>query len=311
MTPAPSAGGVTRLAATGAILCGGRSTRMGRAKALLPWRGRALVEHTASVLAGVVDEVVVVSSEDLELPPLPHRVVRDRAPALGPLAGIREALDAASHELVYVTSTDAPFLTADFVHAMLAFGRTSAPVVDGFPQPLAAVYARHGLANAERLLADERLRPLWLLETLEYRAIQTDELPETQSLRNCNTPDAYLAAVADDDPSLWHTAAPGDSGSGPPTPDVTSIAALPPVTIELLGLARHRAAIDRTHVPHGTLAEILATLDARLPALDLVVDGTLSRSWLVALDGRDFLRDGTIPIGPGDRLVILDTAIGG
>lgn len=305
MTTSGSSGGDKRIAATGAVLCGGRSTRMGRSKALLPWRGRTLIEHTAAVLAEVVEEVVVISSEDLELPSLSHRIVRDREPALGPLAGIREALDAASHELVYVTSTDAPFLTPNFVRTMLAFEHTAAPVVDGFPQPLAALYERRGLAAAERLLAEDRLRPLWLLEALDYRTVGEGELPETTSLRNCNTPEAYLAAVREDDPQSW--AAPVESAS----PRASDAAPFPPVTIEFLGLARHRTGTDRVTVAHGTLAEILAALDKRFPNLDLVVDASLSRNWLVALDGRDFLRHGTIPLGPGDRLVIFDTAIGG
>ena len=35
----------------GIVLCGGRSQRMGRPKALLPWFGRSLIEHTVATLA--------------------------------------------------------------------------------------------------------------------------------------------------------------------------------------------------------------------------------------------------------------------
>ena len=41
------------------VLCGGRSTRMGRAKAWLPWCGRPLVAHVVETLRPAFDEVVV------------------------------------------------------------------------------------------------------------------------------------------------------------------------------------------------------------------------------------------------------------
>ncbi len=66
---------------------------MGRAKACLPWRGQPMVAHIVSILRPIVDDVVVVASDALELPALDARVVRDREPALGPLAGIREGLE--------------------------------------------------------------------------------------------------------------------------------------------------------------------------------------------------------------------------
>nr|NIP96958.1 NTP transferase domain-containing protein [Akkermansiaceae bacterium] len=70
------------------ILCGGRSSRMGRPKAWLPWRGRPMVVHMSEVLGGAVDEVWVVSSPQLALPEMNARVLQDKEPHLGPLAGI-------------------------------------------------------------------------------------------------------------------------------------------------------------------------------------------------------------------------------
>jgi molybdopterin-guanine dinucleotide biosynthesis protein A len=74
------------MSAAAIVLCGGRSTRMGRAKAWLPWRGQPMVAHVVASLraGGAVDEVIVVTSEELDLPPLEGRLVRDRAPTLGP-----------------------------------------------------------------------------------------------------------------------------------------------------------------------------------------------------------------------------------
>jgi len=181
--------------AAGIVLCGGRSSRMGRPKAWLPWRGRPMLVHVVETLRRAVDEIVVVSSADLELPRLDARVVVDREPGLGPLAGIREGLAHIEADLAFVTSTDAPFLRPGFIEAMLGFERAAAPVVEGRVQTLAAVYPRSALPCAERLIAAGRLRPLFLLEAERYRQVLPHELPELESLRSLNTPEEYRRAV--------------------------------------------------------------------------------------------------------------------
>ena len=67
-----------------------------------------MIAHVVSILRPIVDEVVVVASDGLELPPLDARVVRDREPARGPLAGIREGLEQIRTDFAFVTGTDAP-----------------------------------------------------------------------------------------------------------------------------------------------------------------------------------------------------------
>jgi molybdopterin-guanine dinucleotide biosynthesis protein A len=269
--------------AAGIVLCGGRSSRMGRPKAWLPWCGRPVVVHVVDQLRRATDEVVVVCSADLELPPLPVPVVRDRDPGLGPLAGIREGLQHTRAERSYVTSTDAPFLTPEFVRAMLAFEGAAAPEVDGRVQTLAAVYPRAALPLAEKLIADARLRPLFLLEELGYRKLRPDELPGIDAIRGFNTPGEYLAAVRAVDANAC-------------------------ATVELLGRARRATGRELVEVPVGTLAEVLGRLDT---GLDLVHGDRVAAPFLVSLGGRDLVRDARLPIGPGERVIVLDAQAGG
>lgn len=265
------------------VLCGGRSSRMGRDKAWLPWQGRALVSHVVATLRAAVDEVVVVASAELALPRLEARVVRDRAPDLGPLAGIREGLAALHAERAFVTGTDAPFVTRRYVEALLAFGCAAAPDVDGHVQTLSAVYPRSGLAHAERLLAERRMRPLFLLEACEYRVVPARSLPDLDAVRGFNTPEEYLKAVRDRD--------------GKAT-----------ATLEFLGrsrLAMGRAALE---VPVGTLAEILSRTH---PTLELLEGMRVARPYLVSIGARAFVRDASIPVGPGERVIVMDASVGG
>ena len=129
---------------------------MGRDKAWLPWRGQPMIAHVVSILRPLVDEVVVVASDGLELPPLDARVVRDREPALGPLAGIREGLEQIRTDFAFVTGTDAPFLSPAFVTKLLSCGCAVAPEIDGHFQTLAAVYPRSALERIDAMLAERQ-----------------------------------------------------------------------------------------------------------------------------------------------------------
>ena len=271
------------------VLCGGRSTRMGRAKAWLPWRGRPMIAHVVDSLrkGGAVDEVMVVTSAHLALPPLEAAIVCDREPALGPLAGIREGLSHMHADRAYVTSTDAPFLTPLFVDAMLACGDSAAPEVDGYVQTLAAVYPRRALAKAEELLAQHELRPRRLLEAVGYRKVPGHELPDIESIRGFNTAAEYLHALAQD------------------APGATAL-------LELRGDALQATAQREWEIPVGTLAQALS----HVPGLNLLTGKPserigdspheISTRFSVSLASGESIRDARIPIGPGERVIVTD-----
>ena len=148
---------------SGIVLCGGRSSRMHRPKALLPWRGRSMLENAVSVLGEVVDEVIVVSAPDLALPPLGARVVHDREPGLGPLAGIREGLEAATSEFAFVTSSDAPFLTAEVVAQLLAYRKAVAAESEGFVEAICMQRLGSSKNRCKSLVCDSNSIIHWLL----------------------------------------------------------------------------------------------------------------------------------------------------
>jgi molybdopterin-guanine dinucleotide biosynthesis protein A len=141
-----------------------------------------------------------VASRGQVLPETGARVVEDREPERGPLAGIREGLHAIGAERAYVTGTDAPLLTARFVRALIGSGTPAAAELGGVLQPLAAVYPRALAREAERLLAAGRGSVIGLLESAGFRRVSAGDLPDPESLRSLDTPQAYLEAVRRDEP---------------------------------------------------------------------------------------------------------------
>ena len=213
-------------------------------------------------------------------------VVEDREAKLGPLAGIREGLEASDAELCYVTSTDAPFLSPSFITDVLSFGRAAAPKIDGFVQTMAAAYPKKAASVAGDLLDAGQQRPLHLLEALDFREIEAHELSDLKSLQGFNDSEQYLEALRRD--SCEETA-----------------------TIELLGTAHRKAGVSAVHVPFGYLGDALENVQGRFPSLELCRDGALTPHYLFSLNGRSFVRERSLALGPGDRLIVMDAAAGG
>ena len=190
----------------GVVLCGGRSSRMGRPKAWLPFGDETLLQRVVRVLGNVVQPIVVVAAADQELPPLPPtmRVARDEHDYAGPLAGMGIGLAAlaADADAAYVTACDVPLLRPEFVRTVIsALGEFDAavPREGEFYHPLAGVYRTSLAPRIAELIGAGRMRPLYLIESVRSRAIDVDELRACDatlaSLRNLNTAEEYQAAL--------------------------------------------------------------------------------------------------------------------
>jgi molybdopterin-guanine dinucleotide biosynthesis protein A len=242
-----------------------------------------MLVHVVERLREVVSDVVVVTSAELDPPEVRARIVRDDTPGEGPLVGLAMGLDALESDLAFATGTDVPFLSDAFIRAVLSHGGAAAPVVDGFVQTLAAAYPKSAATTAHALLAEGKRRPVDLLEAERYAPIEAEALPDLESLRGFNTPEAYLEAVHGDDPGAE-------------------------VTLEFVGRPRRLAGVDSLRVGVGRLHEVLANAPA---AMDLVAGGRVAAPFIVSLGGREFVRDASIPIGPGEHVIVLDASAGG
>ena len=191
------------------VLCGGVSRRMGRPKATLAFGPETLLQRIVRLVSESSGPVVVVAAEGQDLPPLPGSVLiaRDPAPGRGPLQGIAAGMDAlpAEPDLAFVTGTDTPFLEPAWITllaTLIGEADLAIPEVDGFLQPLAALYRRSGVRPAiDEQLASNHRSPSSLVGIVRSRVVKPDELaaadPSLSTLWNLNTPDDYRAALAE------------------------------------------------------------------------------------------------------------------
>ena len=169
----------------GVVLAGGRSRRMGRDKALLPFRGRTLIQRATGVLREALGEVFVVAHKTVGYEFLGLPEYNDLWPGRGPLAGVHAALTHASGRPVFVLACDLPFVVPDLVrhltaHAHRGLKRESSeprvwiPIVEGVRQPLCGVYSQECLHPLDRHLRSGQLTVADFLDGIKTTVVAVD-----------------------------------------------------------------------------------------------------------------------------------------
>lgn len=190
------------------ILCGGKSSRMGRDKATLPFGPELMLQRVIRLLSEVVDSsrMVIVTAQSQKLPTLPQdvTVTQDQREGRGPLEGLSAGLSALPSDIdaAYVTSCDVPLLVPAFVSRMfelLGHHEIAVPCEAGQYHPLAAVYRPSVLERIQQLLSANQLRASFLFDDTDTRSVSMDELrvvdPDLLTLVNLNQPEDYQAAL--------------------------------------------------------------------------------------------------------------------
>jgi molybdopterin-guanine dinucleotide biosynthesis protein A len=171
----------------GVVLAGGGGRRFGGPKAAVVVGGSTLVSRAVQMLAERCRDVVVVSREGVEFPPLAGaRVVLDRPGPDAPLVAVATGLAALDSDVCVVLACDLPF-AGPVVDRLLAAPSGPVVAVDrmGRPQPLCGRYPRVAtLAVCDRLLAAGRVAMGALLDEILPGTIATGG----DELLNVNTP---------------------------------------------------------------------------------------------------------------------------
>jgi molybdopterin-guanine dinucleotide biosynthesis protein A len=200
-----------RAGTVGIVLAGGGSTRLASAapagKARLEFEGRTFLERVCAAVAAEVSRVIVVAAAGQDPPRVPGTLlVHDSLPAAGPLAAIRDGIEAAIAAAteqpvrrVVVASCDVPLLRPEVVRLLVeAAGPWSeqpvhdvlwtVPVVHGHRQVLLSAIDVRLLPRLDAWLERGRRDPRGLVEWL------LEEEPQAVGLI-----DERLLAAADPD----------------------------------------------------------------------------------------------------------------
>jgi molybdopterin-guanine dinucleotide biosynthesis protein A len=200
-----------KLDATVIILAGGRSQRMGQAKAALPFGPTTILAQLTAELIENFSRMVIVATRPVDqqfsletvLSEWIHRIeiIRDETSFAGPIPALIQGLRAAAHQTVFVCSCDLPLLrssTANEIITRLENHDAAVPVIGGKSQPLCAAYRRAATAKIESA-AQVETRLTAVIEALDLQLIAESELrsiePDLRSFVNVNTPEDYRRAL--------------------------------------------------------------------------------------------------------------------
>lgn len=209
---------VPRSSRAGVVLCGGKSSRMGRSKADLEFGTETMLQRVVRLLSQVVNHIVVVAAADqvvcnLNSPEIQCdiSIARDRLEFAGPLAGLGIGLEAVqqlaqetSQEFTaaYVTSCDVPFLNSKFVEELfrnLGQNDIVVPFDEKHLHPISALYRTSVAQPIRELLEQGERRPRTLFDLVPTNRIATASLrhvdPSLSTLLNLNSPTEYKAAL--------------------------------------------------------------------------------------------------------------------
>lgn len=189
--------------ATGIILAGGKSSRMGTNKALLSIDGKSVIEHVVAELDSIVNNIIIVTNsfEDYAFLNLP--MVEDEWKDMGPLAGIHAGLSATKTEHNLLVACDMPFISArlgSVLLGQLTEYQVAIPKISDKIHPLFAAYRKEVKEEAKAALEQKQLRIREMFRNIHVKIMNEIELNDygiklsESDLFNMNHPEEYEQA---------------------------------------------------------------------------------------------------------------------
>jgi molybdopterin-guanine dinucleotide biosynthesis protein A len=164
---------------TGIILAGGKSSRLGRDKALVDSAGKPLIQRVADRLRAVVDDVIVVTDRPAHFRFLGLQMTSDKYHNVGTLAGLHAGLAAMRSAYGLVVGCDMPLLNADLLRHIVSLRDgydVVMPQLGEYYEPLHALYSVRCLPCIERAIEAGQRRMLSACAGMRVRYVRDDEI---------------------------------------------------------------------------------------------------------------------------------------
>lgn len=181
------------------ILAGGKSTRMGKNKALLTINEQRFIDKIAGELGGF-SEVLISAAEKGVYEDTGLCVVYDEHRDIGSLEGIYQILRAAKEEYVFICAADMPFVTKELVSYMTEFVCSDYDCYvltdEKHIHPLCGIYSKKMLAQVRACIESGNYRLMRLLNSVRTKYIQLEYTSfDKKVVKNINTKAEYQELV--------------------------------------------------------------------------------------------------------------------
>ena len=177
---------------TGAILAGGRNTRIGFDKSFIKINNKPIIEKTVELFKKIFDETIIVTNDVITYKRLDIPIFSDIIKDKGPLSGIYTGLKKSKNDECFFAACDMPFLNENLIRYICGFNNFDLviPKTDKF-QPLHAMYSKSCIEAIEGLFNAGRLKTNSLVNLVNTKVIEETEIikqdPMLKSFTNINT----------------------------------------------------------------------------------------------------------------------------
>lgn len=186
---------------TGVILVGGKSSRMGRDKAMLPLYGTILIDKVLDTLKAGLQCVILVGDHPERFEGYGLKIYPDIFPGSS-LGGLYTALSRAETPYIFASACDLPFASPSVIRLILSLGEgfdAVVPLNGGYPEPLFALYNKNCLEPMKKLLDARNHRIYDFYPQVRIRYVTPEELASVggtgRNFLNVNTIKEYEAIL--------------------------------------------------------------------------------------------------------------------
>lgn len=180
------------------LFAGGKSSRMGQDKSLLPFGDYPSLAHYQYQRLGKLFSTVHISAKTKKKFDFCPSVIEDpQTSDFAPTAGFVAAFQALQHDRIFVLSVDTPFVEEEVIRTLLAadashYDAVIAKTASG-THPMVGIYHRSLLGELQRMLSqgDHRLGKLLGSSKTHYVQFENEE-----HFTNLNHPNEYEEAVS-------------------------------------------------------------------------------------------------------------------
>lgn len=191
---------------TGILLAGGKSSRMGKDKALLKYGDETFMSASLKKLNTLFDEVILVLDNVEKYHIENVKIIKDIYPGMGPMGGIHAALKAAKNDWIFVIPCDMPMWETSLVEEILKHRLDNdivVPVINDHMEPLFALYNKTCIPGIEECLNNNiikviKLYPMVKTHYLVLEKVYNEVEKCKKSLFNINTPEDLKLLMQDE-----------------------------------------------------------------------------------------------------------------
>ncbi len=166
--------------AAGIIVAGGKSARFKGNKALVEISSQRMIDVVVSRLKNIFPKLILVTNTPEDYPGLDVEIVSDLIPGRGPLSGIHAGLVRSSYSLNFIVACDMPFVSgalgAYLVQQAAPDDDIIVPFVNGFNEPLSAVYRRTCIPFIEASLLSGQSKVTDFYQKVRVKRIHEEEI---------------------------------------------------------------------------------------------------------------------------------------